>query len=251
MLDLALLPTLLLVLGGLIAGFLNVVAGGGSLITMPLLIFLGLPATSAVGTIRLAILVQSLTATWRYHRAESIDWKAVAPLVLPVSVGAGAGAMVASHMADTNFRSLIGWITLAAGALVAVDFSKHLQREPVAPSLTRRILLLLSLLVVGFYAGLVQAGVGYLFLAALVFGAQLSLVQANVVKVVLVLCLTPVTLIIFGLNSQIHLGYALTLTLGQAFGAYAGATFNLRRGATWIRPILALVVVAAAVKLLI
>jgi hypothetical protein len=107
-----------------------------------------------------------------------------------------------------------------------------------------------ALLLVGAYAGLVQAGVGYLFLAVLVFGAQLSLVQANVTKVVLVLLLTPITLLIFGLHSQIHLGYALSLTLGQALGGYLGATVNLRGGAAWIRPILALVVVASAIKLL-
>lgn len=250
MFELALVPTLLLVLGGLVAGFLNVIAGGGSLITMPLLIFLGLPPTSAVGTIRLAILVQSMTASYRYHRAGSIDWKAVLPLVLPVCLGTVAGALVASNMADTDFRSLLGWITLAAGALVVVDLNKYLNREARAPGRMRRLLTMLAILVVGFYAGLVQAGAGYLFLASLVFGAQLSLVQANVVKAVLVLCLTPITLVIFGLNDQIHLGYALALTLGQAVGAYVGAQFNLRQGARWIRPILAIAVVAAAVKLL-
>jgi len=248
--DLPVLDALLLVLGGLAAGFLNVVAGGGSLITMPLLIFVGLPATSAIGTIRLAILVQSMTATIRYHRSGVIDWQALPPLLLPICSGTLTGALLATQIDNTSFHALVGWVTLAAGALVAVDINKLLQREHQELTRTRQFMLFVSLILVGFYAGLIQAGVGYLFLAALVIGAQFTLVQANVMKVVLVLCLTPITLLVFGLSSQIHLGYALMLTIGQALGAYAGVTVNLRKGASVIRPLLAIVVVAAALKLL-
>ena len=251
MLGVELIPGLILAAGGLVAGFLNVVAGGGSLITMPQLDFLGLPPTSAVGTIRLAIFVQSLTATVHYHRAGVIVWKSILHYAIPVCLGATGGALLATTIDDTTFRALLGWVTLGAGAIVAIDWNKLLKREQVTAPQTRKIFLWVALLLVGGYAGLVQAGVGYLFLATLVFGAQLSLVQANVTKVVLVLLLTPITLLIFGLNSQIHLGFALALTLGQALGAYAGANLNLRGGARWIRPILAAVVVASAIKLLV
>lgn len=250
MLDLELIPAAILAGGGLVAGFLNVVAGGGSLITMPLLIFLGLPPTSAVGTIRLAIFVQSLTATVHYHRAGAIEWKSIPRYALPVCIGATGGALVASNMGDTGFRALLGWVTLVAGALVAFNWSQRFRREKSGDKEAHWLLLWIALLIVGAYAGLVQAGVGYLFLASLVFGARLNLVQANVTKVILVLFLTPITLLIFGLNAQIHLGYALALTLGQAFGGYLGAHLNLRGGVRWIRPILALVVIASAIKLL-
>jgi uncharacterized membrane protein YfcA len=245
-----LIPGLILALGGLVAGFLNVVAGGGSLITMPLLVFVGLPPTSAVGTIRLAIFVQSLTATVHYHRAGAIVWKSILRYAIPVCLGATGGALLSTTIGDTTFRALLGWVTLAAGAVVAIDWNKLLNREPTTTSSSRKTLLWIALFLVGGYAGLIQAGVGYLFLATLVFGAQLGLVQANVTKAVLVLLLTPITIVIFGLNSQIHLGFALALTLGQALGAYLGATLNLRGGARWIRPILAAVVVATAIKLL-
>ena len=250
MLEIDPIVAIVLVALGSVAGFLNVIAGGGSLITMPLLIFLGLPSTSAIGTIRLAIFVQSVTATVHYHRSGAIDWKSIPRLAIPICLGAAAGALAVTRMEDTNFRSILGWVTLAAGALVVVDWTKRFENRRPPPNATRRSLLWLALLLVGAYAGFVQAGVGYLFLAALVYGAHLSLVQANVTKAVLVLMLTPITLLVFGLNSQIHWGYAVVLTLGQALGAYLGATANLRAGGRWIRPILAVVVVAGAVKLL-
>jgi uncharacterized protein len=237
--------------GGLAAGFINVIAGGGSLITLPLLIFVGVPATSANGTIRLAILVSGLTATLRFHRAGAIDWKHIPVIALPACAGATVGAIVASHMANSDFRSLIGWITLAAGALLVLDFGKMLAGRETDPSRLRRVLFLASMLAVGFYGGLAQAGVGYLLLASLVLGGGFALVQANVLKVVLVTCFTPITLLVFGLSDQIHLGYAAVLTVGQAAGAYIGASLSLQRGAALIRPVLALAVVAAAIKLIV
>ena len=114
-----LVPALVLIAGGMAAGFINVIAAGGSLITMPLLIFLGIPPTSANGTVRIAILVQGITATLRFHRSGVINWKEVPKLVVPVWIGAIGGAIVASNMADTNFKAMIGWITLVAGAIWA------------------------------------------------------------------------------------------------------------------------------------
>ncbi len=247
--DVELIPALALFVGGIVAGFVNVVAAGGSLITMPLLIFLGVPPTSANGTVRIAILVQGLTATLRFHRAGKIDWKVVAKLVLPVWVGALVGAIVASNMADTNFKAMIGWITLVAGGIVAIDLKKLLVSRSMELSKSRNAMFLMSLLIVGFYGGLVQAGVGYLFLAALVIGGCYTLVDANILKVVLVLAYTPIAIIVFGVSGQIHIGYAVLLAMGQALGGYSGAAMTLTKGEQIIRPILTLVVLIAATKL--
>ncbi len=250
MLGLEALPALALAAGGIAAGFINVVAGGGSLITLPLLIFIGIPPTSANGTLRIAIFAQGLVAVRRFHTAGAIQWKTAATLVWPVWLGAIAGAVVASNMADTDFKSMIGWITLVAGGVVAMDLNKVLAGRTTKHSTARRIAFYLALIVVGFYGGLAQAGVGYLFLAALVLAGGYTLVEANVMKVVLVMAFTPLTILIFGLNSKIHIGYALVLAVGQALGGYFGAGVALSRGASIIRPVLVVVVVAAAIKLL-
>jgi len=250
LLGVELLPALALAAGGVVAGFINVVAAGGSLITLPLLIFLGIPPTSANGTVRIAILVQGLTATLRFHRAKVIDWKTVPKIVGPVWVGAIGGAIVASNMADTNFKAMIGWITLVAGGIVAIDLKKFLANRQARPSMARTIIFMVAMLIVGFYGGLAQAGVGYLFLASLVMAGGYSLVDANIMKVVLIMAFTPFAILVFGLNAKIHIGYALVLAAGQAFGAHFGAGITLSKGASIIRPMLVTVVVAAAIKLL-
>ena len=247
--DVELIPALALLVGGIVAGFVNVIAAGGSLITMPLLIFMGISPTSANGTVRIAILVQGLTATFRFHRAGKIDWKVVLKLVLPVWAGALVGAIAASKMADTDFKAMIGWITLVAGGVVAIDFKKILASRSGELSKTRSSIFLLSLLIVGFYGGLAQAGVGYLFLAALVIGGCYTLVDANILKVVLVMAYTPIAIVVFGISGQIHIGYAVLLAVGQAIGAHVGAGMTLTKGEKIIRPILTLVVMAAATKL--
>lgn len=234
--------------GGLIAGFINVVAGGGSLITMPLLIFLGVAPTSANGTIRIGILVQSIAATIRYQRAGAIAWKKIPMPMIAVWIGTAAGALTASNMADVDFKAMIGWVTLVAGGVVVIDLGKRLGHTPKPRS---PVLLFVCMIGVGFYAGLVQAGVGYLFLAVLVLAGSFSLVDANIMKVVIVLGLTPLTIVIFAMNSKIHLSYALVLALGQAIGAYVGAGMTLKKGARLIRPVLATVVIGSAVALLV
>jgi len=250
MLGLEVVPALALAAGGVAAGFINVVAGGGSLITLPLLIFIGIPPTSANGTLRIAIFAQGLVAVRRFHTAGAIQWKTAATIVWPVWLGAIGGAIVASNMADTDFKSMIGWITLVAGGVVAIDLKKVLAGRTTKQSTARRIVFYLALTIVGFYGGLAQAGVGYLFLAALVLAGGYMLVEANVMKVVLVMAFTPLTIVIFGLNSKIHIGYALVLAVGQALGGHFGAGVALSRGSSIIRPVLVVVVVAAAIKLL-
>ncbi len=245
-----LLPALAVIAGGFAAGCINVIAAGGSLITIPLLIVIGIPATSANGTVRLAILVQGLTATWRFHSEGAVDWAQVRRLVLPVWIGAAAGVLVAVNMADTDFKALIGWVTLFAGGVVAIDFKGFLANREVSETAGNPIWLALGLFAAGFYGGLAQAGVGYLFLAALVIAGGLELVQANVLKVVLIMAFTPLAIAVFGFNAKIHLEYALLLAVGQALGAYVGAGLTLDRGAALIRPVLAAVVVAAAIKLI-
>lgn len=246
--DLELWSAALIAAGGLVAGFANVVAGGGSLLTMPLLVFVGLPATVANGTVRIAVAVQCLTAVFRYHRAGAIPWGRVPALLLPVLAGAGAGAVLAASMEDPLFAKLLGWVTLAAALLVAAGPSRLFgRRESEASRVT--IGLLAALLFAGFYGGLIQAGVGYVLLAALTLGGRFDLVTANVLKVILVLAYTPIAIAVFGAVGKVDPAAAAILALGQAAGAYLGASATLAKGASIIRPILLVAVLASGVKL--
>jgi uncharacterized membrane protein YfcA len=243
--------TALLVIGaGAIAGFLNVVAGGGSLLAMPVLIFVGLPDTAANGTARIAILVQNVTAAARYHRAGRIQGDLVERFAPPTVVGAIAGAAAATVIPDTGFRQVLAWVMLAAALAVVVGPARLLRRAAASEPRLHPALIWPLFIAVGFYGGLVQAAVGYLLLAVLSLGIGLDLVEANILKVVLVLAYTPIALGILGGGGKVNLWLGLLLAVGQAAGAWVGAAAALKRGATLIRLVLAVTVVVMALELL-
>lgn len=110
---------ILLFAAGIVAGAMNVIAGGGSLITMPLLIFLGFAPITANGTDRVAVFAQAIAATGRFHRLGVVDWPKIARDALPVAIGTLLGSLWGTSWSDDTFRQALGWITLGAGGLVA------------------------------------------------------------------------------------------------------------------------------------
>lgn len=247
----------LFAVGG-VAGFVNVVAGGGSLLTMPLLIFLGLPEGVANGTTRVAILVQNTTAVLRYRRAGRLDLGAAARLCVPGLLGALCGAMAAVAIGDDGFRHVLGWVMLGCALLVVVNpaFGKgdppadgQAARDGTGLDSVSALRVWGVMLLVGFYGGLVQAGVGYLILFGLTFLLRMPLLQANIMKVVIVLCYTPIALGIFIWQDMVAWVPGLCLAAGQALGAGLGTAAALRRGAGLIRAMLAVVVILSAAHL--
>jgi uncharacterized membrane protein YfcA len=235
---------------GLAAGFVNVVAGGGSLLSVPLLIFLGLPETTANGTSRLAILTQSVSAVTAFWRAGRIDRGTLARFTPPTLIGAAAGAYAATQLADQSLRAILGWVMLGCAAFVVTNPKLDRGASAAAGPRLSSAWVWPTLLVIGVYGGAVQAGVGYLVLAALVLLLRVDLVQANVLKTVLVAVYTPLALAIFVWQRQVDLWFGLVLSLGQAAGGWLGAAATLRRGERFIRVMLAIVVIASGLKLL-
>ncbi len=101
------LPLAALFAVGLVSGALNVVAGGGSFLTLPVLLFVGLPAGEANGTNRLGVLAQNLTGVWGFHRSSAMDWRWARAASVPALAGAGAGAWLALQMSDFAFKRLL------------------------------------------------------------------------------------------------------------------------------------------------
>jgi hypothetical protein len=241
------LQVIALLVAGAASGFINVVAGGGSLITLPLLIFLGLPETTANGTSRLAIIVQSVTATLAFKRAGQLDMELVGQLAPPALIGAVIGALVGVRLSDAGFRTLLGIVMLGCAVLVVLRPGSG--ATGAAPKLTpQRVWPVLF--AIGLYGGLVQAGVGYLILAGLTIVLGLGLQPANVLKTVLVAVYTPLAFLVFLWNGQIDLWSGAILSVGSALGGFIGVSVSLKRGEKWIRAMLALVVLASGLKLL-
>lgn len=230
---------------GLAAGVVNSLAGGGSMLTVSLLVVLGLPGTLANGTNRVGILVQNAVAAWRF-RAEGVSGVRTAlPLLLPVLAGSLVGALAIARVADETFERLFGLLMLA---LLVPTLRRRAPERSAAPPLapTTRVLLFFC---IGLYGGAFQAGVGIPLLFALTYAGH-DLVHANAVKVVVIFAVTAVAIPVFVMSSQVAWVPAGALAVGFFGGGELGARLAVRGGERVIRPVLAVAVVALALRML-
>jgi uncharacterized membrane protein YfcA len=238
----------LLAAGGLLAGIVNTLAGGGSLLTVPLLVVVGLPGTTANGTNRVGILIQSLIATRGFRAGGVSGLPSALPLLVPVLAGSALGAFAVSQAPDAVFERLFG-------VLMLVVLVPTLRRAPpgTGPGLpeTARSPWLRALVFfgIGLYGGAFQAGVGIALLFALAH-LGVDLVRANAIKMVVVASLTAVALPVFVAEQQIAWLPAAALASGYAAGGALGARLAIRRGERLIRPVLAASVLALAGRML-
>ena len=236
----------LLALTGFATGWINVLAGGGSLLTMPMAIFLGLEAGVANGTARLAILVQNITAIARYHQKGAIEWDKVPGYAAPAVLGAMVGAYFAAIASHELTTKILGFAII--GAVILALFKPSQNEESPKPN--RPWLQFGAFFLIGIYGGAVQAGVGYLLIAGLTFIGALDLVKANILKVLIVGAYTPFVLLFFWQADRVNLYAAVALAIGQATGAWLAASFALEKGEIWVRRFLIVAVMASAAKLL-
>jgi uncharacterized membrane protein YfcA len=236
----------LLIAVGLVAGFVNTLAGGGSLLTVPLLVILGLPGTIANGTNRVGVLVQGVVACWRFDAEGISELRSALPLLPPVVLGSIAGAAAATQIPDPIFEQIFAGIML----ILLIPILRGRQRTPApgAPRwspLTRGFVLF----AIGLYGGAVQAGVGLLLLFAL-NRAGFDLFRANAIKVVIATALALVTVPVFVFNQQVAWLPAAFVSIGFTLGATAGARFAVLGGESAIRRALAVAVLLLAGHLL-
>lgn len=238
---------ILIFVSGILSGFLNTVAGGGSLLVLPLLVFSGLDMGVANATNRVAILLQSVTASRSFIREGALDVREILPIALPAVLGSLAGTFVAIQLDEKLLRGLIA-LVISVMALLLV-FRPAMWEERRVVSMPRWVSFSLFFLI-GVYGGFVQAGVGFFLIWALAGLGGRDLVEANGAKVFIVGCFTAVSLALFASNGMVRLGTGLILACGSMIGAYMGARFTMARGNRVIRLILACTVMVSAGKML-
>ncbi len=239
---------LALVGGGLIAGFINTLAGGGSFLTVPLLHFVGLPMTVANATNRVGVLVQSLAAM-RGFQQEGVPGVPLALRLLPATLlGAWLGAFAASQVSDALFERAFGALMLLSLPVVLRNPQPRPGAKPHAFPLPVQLLLYFA---IGLYGGAVQAGIGIPLLLALVGAGGLGLVAANSIKVVIIAALTAVALAQFVWAGKVYWLPGCVLAVGLGLGGYLGSRFGARVGERLIRPILLVALVALGLRLLV
>ena len=237
----------LLAAAGFVSGLLNVVAGGGSFLTLPLLIFLGLPATQANATNRVAVLTQNLGAVWSFQRHRVLEWHRAADIVVPALLGSGLGTWAALLVGDRGFRRILAVLMLAVTLWTLLD-PRTRGAGGAGQARLGRAALRVAFFGVGLYGGFVQAGVGF-FVLAVTTQAGLDLVRGNALKVLVILLLTALSLAIFAGAGQVRWLPGLVLGGGSLLGALVGARLTVRKGHDWIRGVVTVTVVVFAIAL--
>ena len=233
---------------GFLSGALNVFAGGGSFLTLPLLLFLGVPAPIANGTNRVGVLAQSLSTIWGFHRHQVMEWRWALSVSAISIVGAAIGAWGALQVPDFAFRRTLSIAMLAITLWTLLRRGDHgrLDGPPrVGPFHWN---MLLGFFIVGLYGGFLQAGVGFLVLA-MTTRAGLDLVRGNAVKGLNVMLITIVSLAIFGATGMIDWPLGLALGAGNFLGGLVGVRVAVLQGHRWIERVVAIAIVAFAILL--
>jgi uncharacterized membrane protein YfcA len=239
-----------LVAVGIIAGFLNVMAGGGSLLTVPVLVFMGLPGPVANGTNRIAILAQNVTAIATFARMGFRDFRLSLSLAACAIPGAVAGALIGVHLEGVWFNRALAVIMLGVMVIMHFDRGATARSESYQP--TSRQLRNGHLLMVGagFWGGFIQLGVGFIIMPILNRVMGLDLVRTNMHKVFIVAVYTIVALSIFASQIELLWVVGIALAVGNSIGGYLGAHFTVSKGERLVRLVLNLVLVAFIIKLL-
>lgn len=232
---------------GLVAGTINSMAGGGSLITLPALIFLGLSPAAANATNRVGVLVQSVTATSSFARGGALPApRRLLPRALAACVGAGLGAWLSIQVPPQAFRQVIAVAMLVMLGVLLANPKRLLEPRPPAPEPME----LLGFLIVGVYGGFLQAGVGIFLLAGSALLSGENLVRGNAVKNAVVALFTLPALAVFLSEGLVAVGPGLALGLGSMTGGWLGARLAQRLGAGFVRAVLVIVVLVSATRLL-
>jgi len=232
---------------GAVAAFINVNAGGGSSLTLPALIFLGLDPTVANGTNRVAILFQNISSIYSFKTEKFFELKnslILSALTLP---GAIAGAIIAVQIGDELFEKILAVIMIL---IIITMLLPQKKTEKTSYEFKIDWKIILAMIVVGFYGAFIQVGVGFLLMASFQYLMKLDLIRVNMHKVFVVFVFTVPALIVFILTDNINWYFGLTLAAGNALGGWWGAKLSVKKGEKLIKFVLIVAILIMALKLL-
>lgn len=244
------LQDLLLFGAGLFAGYINVMAGGGSLLTMPVMLFLGLPAPVANGTNRIAILAQSVASCGVFLRKGLGELKLSLTLGLATLPGALIGALLGVHLEGVWFNRLLAAIMIAVMSLMLFERNTAGDAAPAHGRPRRVVLTHVLMLGVGFYGGIIQVGVGFIIMPILHRVMGLDLLRVNMHKIFLVLPFTALSLVVYAGQVGVDWSAGLFLALGNALGGWLSTHMMISRGERIIKILFNLVLAVFIVKLI-
>ncbi len=235
---------LLIFAGGCFAGFVNALAGGGSLLTVPLLSLAGVEGLLANGTNRVSVLLATLSTGLGFKRGGFVDWSQILPVAGPAVVGGTVGSIAVSQIDDQLFERMFGIIMIPLLVL-----SLRPPRKNGAKTRWPAWLTVIVFFMAGVYAGAIQAGVG-LILLLILNRAGHDLVTGNAIKTFVVTGVSLIAVPVFVLQGQVRWLPAVVLSAGTMTGGYLGANSAVSGGERVVKPVLAVAVVILAGRML-
>lgn len=249
-LQLDLLFVVLILIAGVIAGFLNTVAGGGSIISLPFLIFLGLPAQVANGTNRVGMVAESWVAVWNFRRKGYFDWNLSILFGIPAIIGSLIGAQIAINTPDGIFNKILGFVMLFILWLSIRPSKAKADGSGLELSKKKKIIGAIGYFLIGIYGGFIHVGVGFIMIAFTSNLMGISLVMINSIKALVTGLFLTISLITFIASGNVDWIFGLIMAVGSGIGAWLGSNFSISKGDVWIKRILIVTVIAMAGKLL-
>ncbi len=235
----------LLLAVGLVSGFINTLAGGGSMLTLPALMMTGMPADLANGTNRVAVLAQSITGAKGFDQAGKLDRGALVGIIVPTVLGAGLGAAMASVLPNTWLKPiLLTVMAIVALSLLVPSGTKPIEGDKLPAG---GVIAWLALFGAGLYGGFIQAGVGFILVAIVSGVLHYDLLRSNALKLVCTSIFSGVALIIFALQGQVLWVTGIVLALGSVLGALASVRFAINVDESVLRSILVIMVLTSCI----
>lgn len=239
---------LIFIISGILVGFINTLAGGGTIISVTTFMIMGLPLVDANGTNRIPVLFQNLTSSWMFFRKKLLNIRLGLKLVVPMIVGNVIGSQVASTVDAEIFRWCLAVVLFAVLWFMVTSNDKRLKGDASATFVIRPIHYFWFLLI-GFYCGYIYIGMGYLILAVTIMGMKMDLVTANAIKCFVVLVSAPFSLAVFMWNGHVNYLYGLVHAIGNIIGAYVASQYAIGWGVRFLRLFMIIVTIVSIADL--
>ncbi|XOV90867.1 MAG: sulfite exporter TauE/SafE family protein [Bacteroidota bacterium] len=233
---------------GVFTGFLNTVAGGGSLLTLPVMIFMGLPGTVANASNRVAIFISGLVAVKGFQSKGVTVFPYAWWVTISACIGAAIGAYFATDIRNDLFNKILAVVmVIVLGTIIFKPKTKVGSEETF--SRKKNALSVLVFFFLGIYGGFIQAGVGFLVIATLTGIHGFNMAKTNSIKVFVISCYTLLALIIFFIEDKIRWDFGLVLAAGNSLGSWIASRWSVDKDDKLIQGFLVVAVLGLAIKL--
>ncbi len=231
---------------GIIVGFINVLAAGGSFLTLAFLIAIGLPANVANGTTRVGLIIQNVFASLNFHKLKILKTKFAFLMGIPAIAGALLGSYIATCTPNEILKKIIAVLMVLISLITIYKPDKFIKNRDFSKK--KWVFMVIAFFFIGIYGGFIQAGVGFFIITASIWGG-FNMVEANSIKVLIIMLYTIMILPVFLVAHQVNIPIGILLGLGSIIGAKLAINVSIKKGDRFIRAALLVLLVIFAIKL--